>query len=237
MPGDDVRQGAVADIEHITPVLARAAIAAALHNTYDGADDGTGTSAHGLLLPPATAVPVAHPNGFLKLPLARVARDGRRLFLHIWAEGAEDAEIHDHRWDFASTVLRGALDNTVVDIAPQNQRDADGYRVVHYRPRPGGYRFAPAGDGAGHGVVVTSRRTETLAAGARYRMTASALHHARALPGTVTLIARGAPLRDHARVLARGSLSERPTAWRAVDAAERRRHLDEAYAIVAGPAR
>ncbi|MEU9609800.1 hypothetical protein [Streptomyces sp. NPDC048057] len=240
-----MRLGAAADVEHVTPVLARAALAAALHDTYDtydtyGTDDTADPAcgAHGLL-PPTTAVPVAHPNGFVKLPLARVAHDGRRLFLHIWVAGEEDAEIHDHRWDFASTVLRGTLDNTTVDIAPRHEHehrydDEGGYRVVHYRPRPGGYRFTPVGEGAGHDVVVTSRRTASLTAGARYRMTARALHHARALPGTVTLIARGAPLRDHARVLTRGPLSDRPTAWRAVDAAERRRHLSEAYAIVDG---
>ncbi|MEU5977411.1 hypothetical protein [Streptomyces sp. NPDC047315] len=256
---DDVSQGAAATVDHVTPELARAALAAALHDTYDactcgatrgdstydactcgactydGERDTTGDLSAGAhcLLPPATAVPVAHPNGFVKLPLARVARDGRRLFLHIWVAGEEDAEIHDHRWDFASTVLRGALVNTTVDVAPQIEHDdAAGYRVVHYRPRPGGYRFTPVR--ADHDVVVTSRRTATLAAGTRYRMTARTLHRARALPGTVTLIARGAPLRDHARVLTRGALPDGPMAWREVDAAERRRHLCEAYEALGG---
>lgn len=256
MSVDDVGQGAAATVEHVTPDLARAALAAALHDTYDDdcsyddctdddctddvctydgerdTTDDPSTGAH-RLLPPATAVPVAHPNGFVKLPLARVARDGRRLFLHIWVAGEEDAEIHDHRWDFASTVLRGTLVNTTIDIAPQIEHDdAAGYRIVHYRPRPGGYRFTPVR--TDHDVVVTSRRTATLAAGTRYRMTDRTLHRARALPGTVTLIARGAPLRDHARVLTRGALPDGPMAWREVDAAERRRHLNEAYEALGG---
>lgn len=170
--------------------LARSALIAALHDSYDDT-----------LLAPAIASPVAHPNGFVKLPLALVVEGSRRLFLHVWLAGEEDSQAHDHRWDFSSTVLRGTVHNSLLDITEADEPLCDGdpllgaessrspgYRVVRYEPREWGYRFDAS---CGERVVVTEHRTAKVCAGDAYGMSAFTFHRARALPGTMTLVARG----------------------------------------------
>ncbi|MFE6775676.1 hypothetical protein [Streptomyces sp. NPDC057702] len=214
----------------VTAELARAALGAALHDRYEAP-----------FRPPTAPTPIAHPNGFVKLPLAQLRTDGRRLFLHVWQAGGEDAQIHDHRWDFAATVLAGELYNTLVEIAPDappapsNPAAApaayapEAYDVVRYRPRDGGFHF-DAGDA--RRVRVTSARTHTVPAGGHYGMVADTLHRAGAAPGTLTLVARGRPVREAPRVLVRGPVTEGFRQWRYVDAAERHRHLRAALDLL-----
>ncbi|SEC09578.1 hypothetical protein SAMN06272775_6064 [Streptomyces sp. 2323.1] len=220
------------DREPVPQGLARSALIAALHDSYDVT-----------LRAPAIAAPVAHPNGFVKLPLALVAEDSRRLFLHVWLAGEEDSQAHDHRWDFSSIVLRGTVNNSLLDITEADEPLVDsaprlgtessrspGYRVVRYEPREGGYRFDAS---RRERVVVTGHRTATVCAGDTYGMSAFAFHRARALPGTMTLVARGAPVSRYARVLVRGEVSEGPRRWRQVGPSERRGYLREALDCLA----
>lgn len=51
-----------------------------------------------------------HANGFWKITLRRFS-DGSRLRLHVWTR-ALPGNIHNHRWDFSSVVLRGSLTET-----------------------------------------------------------------------------------------------------------------------------
>jgi hypothetical protein len=49
-----------------------------------------------------------HPNGFVKLRVA--SRPGSwSVRLHLWREPESESQIHSHRWDFASRVLKGSL--------------------------------------------------------------------------------------------------------------------------------
>ncbi|ANW19393.1 hypothetical protein I3J09_14950 [Streptomyces clavuligerus] len=203
--------------------LAESALRAALHGTWDGVCNGG-------LLPPRAPAAVAHPNGFVKLPLARLAHDPRRLFLHVWQDGCEDAHIHNHRWDFASTLLSGALDNTVVDITPAGPPRATDRTAVRHRPHGDGYRLDA--DGARR-VAVTAVRTTTLRAGDHYGMSARTLHRATAPPGTLTLVARGAPLHRNSLVLVDDEISGEPVRWTRVSPAERRAHLRRALGCLA----
>ncbi|MER6911347.1 hypothetical protein ABT354_06715 [Streptomyces sp. NPDC000594] len=206
-------------IPAVTPELAECAVRAALRGAYG---DG--------LLPPEAPAAVAHPNGFVKLPLARVAQDARRLFLHIWQDGAEDAHIHNHRWDFASTLLSGGLANTLVETAPTEPERPTAYRAVHHRPHGDGFRL-DATDAPW--VRVTGSRTTTLTAGDRYRMPARTLHRAAAPHGTITLVARGTPLHRTSRVLIRGEAPDEPLRWRHVGPAERGALLRRALGCLA----
>src|SRR5690348_16988125 len=55
----------------------------------------------------------SHPNGFAKIVLARTSRYGCELRLHIWqGSGRADPHVHDHPWDFAARILRGAYEAT-----------------------------------------------------------------------------------------------------------------------------
>ncbi|MEU3958268.1 hypothetical protein AB0F42_00235 [Streptomyces buecherae] len=225
-------QGPTGSPPPVTAELARAALTAALLGRFEGP-----------LRPPATRTPIAHPNGFVKLPLAQLPADGRRLFLHVWRAGGEDAQIHDHRWHFAATVLTGELYNTVVEVgpdeAPQGPDGApdprpDAYHVVRYRPRDDGFHL-DASDA--YRVRVTEARTHTVPAGGQYGMSAHTLHRAGAAPGTLTLVARGRPVREDNRVLVRGPVNGGFRRWRYVDddtgADERGRYLRAALEALA----
>ncbi|MGW2332131.1 hypothetical protein ACWC5C_41135 [Streptomyces sp. NPDC001700] len=162
----------------------------------------------------------------------RAAKNSRRFFLHIWLAGDEDTQAHDHRWDFSSTVLCGTIYNTLLDIAEVDDSllktrtsHAAGYRVIHYEPHKSGYRFDAS---VRERVIVTGHQTAVVCAGNEYSMPAFAFHRARALPGTMTLVARGVPMSRHARVLVRGEVSEEPQQWRHVGASERRGYLRDA---------
>jgi hypothetical protein len=64
---------------------------------------------------------VLHPNGFLKLTLARLAT-GYALRMHIWLDSQRDSigrgwgNIHNHRWAFNSIVLTGSYENEIYSI-------------------------------------------------------------------------------------------------------------------------
>ena len=59
-----------------------------------------------------------HPNGFTKVKLARLAGSDWSVRLHLWDPGAEDSDIHDHRWGFASYVMSGSIAERRYEIAP-----------------------------------------------------------------------------------------------------------------------
>src|SRR3954453_10050324 len=111
--------------------------------------------------------------------------DHREWRLHVWdpASCAGDPPVHDHPYDFSSTVIAGQLVNT------RYVEEADG--VEYARPR------YPPGDEAGRCTdrVRLVPRVETLAAGDRYSQSAGELHTSHQAPGTVTLI-RCSPFED-----------------------------------------
>ncbi|WP_405643910.1 hypothetical protein [Streptomyces uncialis] len=194
--------------------LAEAALRGALSDTY-----GSG------LLRPAAPEAVAHPNGFVKLPLAVAADDGSRLFLHVWLTGVGDPHVHNHRWDFASSVLSGTLHNTLVETAampPGADEEGAGLLAVRHRPCTGGFRFATTG---AQRVRVTREETVVMGRGTSYRQAARILHRVRAEPDTMTLVARGAPVRHWSDVLVSGPVHEEARRWRRVEETERRAYL------------
>ena len=102
----------------------------------------------------------------------------RTYRLHVWVpeRAVGDPPIHDHPFDFTSTVIVGELVNT------------------RYREDPGGRayvreRYTPGDEGTrATDTVRLVGESETLGAGARYRQVAHELHDSRQLPGTVTVL-------------------------------------------------
>jgi len=104
--------------------------------------------------------------------------DRREYRLHVWAPSfcVSEPPVHDHPYDFTSTVIAGELVNT------RYEEDAAGveYHRMRYLP--------PDEDARTADTVRLSGTPTTLTAGDRYSQRAHELHDSRQLPGTVTII-------------------------------------------------
>ncbi|MEU1853401.1 hypothetical protein ABZ499_30090 [Streptomyces sp. NPDC019990] len=115
---------------------------------------------------------VWHPNGFAKIVL--LAAPDYRLRLHAWRGAAVAApevqeNVHNHRWDFATTIVAGAYWHQEFRAA----EDGDaffGYRYVAAGDRRS-YRLTPVGARALRRVFAAR-----LPQGARYTMSSEVLH-------------------------------------------------------------
>ena len=104
--------------------------------------------------------------------------DARTYRLHIWDPSGTDGDppIHDHPYDFTSTVIAGELTNG------RYAEDPAGEEYVRFR-------YAPADQEQRRADVVRlSATTEVLGAGASYSQRAEELHASWQRPGTVTVI-------------------------------------------------
>lgn len=107
--------------------------------------------------------------------------DGAREYrLHVWDASSSVGEppIHDHPFDFTSTVVAGEMTNTRYEEDPLGLE----YCRVRYTP--------PNEDDRRSDTVRLSGTATTIAAGGRYHQLARELHDSRQLPGTVTIIRR-----------------------------------------------
>ncbi len=102
----------------------------------------------------------------------------RSYRLHVWnPDGAVgEPPIHDHPFDFTSTVVVGELVNT------RYVEDSNGAEYVRERYVPG------REDDRRVDTVRLLGTSETLRAGTRYRQLAHELHDSRQIPGTVTVL-------------------------------------------------
>ncbi len=120
-----------------------------------------------------------HPWRIQGIGLLALRLDDRREHrLHVWDPDAftGDPPIHDHPYDFTSTVVVGELTNTrYVEAA-----DGDEYRRETYSPGDEDIRRTDT-------VRLTGSAT-THGPGDRYRQLADELHDSRQASGTVTLI-------------------------------------------------
>ncbi|MFD8395996.1 hypothetical protein ACFV2N_44100 [Streptomyces sp. NPDC059680] len=189
----------------------------------------------GDLLPPSEPQAIIHPNGFVKLPLARTGDGSTRLFLHVWRAESMDADVHDHRWAFSSVVLRGELFHTVMDVAvtsgsaemeEESKSFADAFPVARYYSDGHTHRFDMSHN---ERAVVNDRRRYAFSAGRSYDMEAFVFHRAHALAGAMTFVARRLPERPCSRLLMEGSSRPRVTQrWCRLGAAEKRQQLRDA---------
>ena len=106
--------------------------------------------------------------------------DRREYRLHVWDASYSVGEppVHDHPFDFTSTVIAGEMTNTRYEEDPSGVE----YRRVRYRP--------PNEDARATDTVRLSGTATTFTAGRQYSQLAHELHDSRQLPGTVTIIRR-----------------------------------------------
>ena len=106
--------------------------------------------------------------------------DEREYRLHVWdpSSGAGEPPIHDHPFDFTSTVIAGEMTNTRYREDPLGVE----YRRVRYTP--------PNEDDRSRDTVRLAGTATTITAGGQYHQLAHELHDSRQLPGTVTIIRR-----------------------------------------------
>jgi hypothetical protein len=104
--------------------------------------------------------------------------DRREYRLHVWDSSRYVGEppVHDHPYDFASTVIVGELTNV------RYVEDPAGGEYVRFRYSPG------AEDERQSDTVKLSATPTTFTEGGQYAQTADQLHASLQLPGTVTAI-------------------------------------------------
>ena len=102
----------------------------------------------------------------------------RECRLHVWnpVDEERDPPIHDHPYDFTSTIIAGELRNT------RYEEDPSGDEYVRFRYSPG-FEDLRRLD-----TVRLSATTATLTEGQEYRQLAPELHASAQLAGTVTVI-------------------------------------------------
>ena len=104
--------------------------------------------------------------------------DHRKYRLHVWEPhyGVGEPPVHDHPYDFVSTVIAGQITNTrYEETASGNQ-----YSRVRYSTSDDGVRRTD--------TVRLSATSATLTEGDQYAQFAHELHDSRQEPGTVTII-------------------------------------------------
>ncbi|MDO7883431.1 hypothetical protein [Antiquaquibacter soli] len=146
-----------------------------------------------------------HENGFEKLTLGVDPATGALIRAHFWSrvdsesDAATVGNLHNHRWDFASLVLRGEL-----RIATYVESSAgEDYYYYRYWPERGDeLEFIGVTRLARYAIV-------SLGAGSEYDEPAEEIHHAspRAGVDTVTVMARSPGQKTFADVY---SLRARP---------------------------
>lgn len=104
--------------------------------------------------------------------------EGRQYRLHVWdpTDCVDEPPIHDHPYDFTSTIIVGELTN----IRYEETTAGEEYTRLRYTP--------PAEDLRPSDRVRLSSTQTTFTGGDRYRQLAPELHASRQLPGTVTVI-------------------------------------------------
>jgi hypothetical protein len=137
-----------------------------------------------------------HPNGFLKLILAR-SSTGSTLRIHSWQQQKQqsipaglDTDIHSHRWPFVSFVIAGALDIHEFTETPQA---GDEYSKYICAPNQSGqYKLKLLG------LARLSRyKTQRLDVGKYYSIDTNILHQVfNRSQETVTIVIQGLPNRS-----------------------------------------
>lgn len=130
--------------------------------------------------------------GMLRLYLSPTVR------LHVWCRelavpGVAQSSVHDHPWDFKSTVIAGRMDNIVYVKDPAGEYDFNEQAII----------CGPGGCSIGDPVPVKLRIAvhESGGAESEYHMRAHEIHRSLPSDGCVTLIERNPAARDKDKAL------------------------------------
>ena len=114
-----------------------------------------------------------------ELGLLGLRLDDRREYrLHVWDPGRRlgGPVVHDHPYDFVSTIVVGELTNA------RYEEDPTGVKYKRDRYRPGNEELRTTD------FIQLAPRAETYREGGEYAQLAQELHDSQQLPGTVTII-------------------------------------------------
>lgn len=128
-----------------------------------------------------TNMPTMHPNGFVQYPLNEDYR------LHIWAPGMPPGQlvhtpIHDHTFDFESTVIIGKLEQISYKVARQYFTHSD-EETSHWL-----WGAADILQPVSGGVELEREERLVLAPGSVYRFPAGKFHESHGIGFTVTIM-------------------------------------------------
>lgn len=134
--------------------------------------------------------------GFIQLKIDETTR------MHFWhpdLDGSDfEEEVHDHRYDFTSTVLVGELTNEVYQFVPDvSHRAKHEMAFVSCEPGHDGTNNSPPMGATGH---LIHGGTYTMVAGSRYTFLNHVFHRVRA-QRAVTLLERSPKISQYARVV------------------------------------
>lgn len=143
------------------------------------------------------AIPHYFGLGFIQLKID----DERRL--HFWVPDwpvipGSEIEIHNHRYEFTSTILRGALDQVVYRIPKLEPAPFEGAMEVAEVSCKPGISEAPQVVGF---AVPEIKGAYRIGAGSHYSLSPDDFHVATSIGSTITEVRRGPVVRDKARVI------------------------------------
>ncbi len=146
-----------------------------------------------------------HAFGFAKLVL--LEQPGAfKLRLHDWPRGADESDIHDHRWSFGSKVLRGGYHFEEYALAR-----GDAWHCYRYLPTRGRGHFEL--EGLGTRDVQLMRRGR-VSEGAVYCLGSQTPHRVRAHASepTLSLVLQGPDVKESTVVLTKSARVAQPAA-------------------------
>jgi hypothetical protein len=79
-----------------------------------------------------------HPNGFTKIRLVTLPESGWVVRLHVWDQMSSDRDIHCHKWNFASRILIGSLNEKIYRVVDEPAGQWSKFRCSSER---GSYSF------------------------------------------------------------------------------------------------
>lgn len=115
-----------------------------------------------------------HDNGFMKLTLFDTADRSFRIRLHIWNTDVKEFNIHDHRYDFCSLIISGAIENQRWHLSDLGTS----VKLFQYNPRNKNDEYQLERKGQ---AFLEPQAPEILRAGDWYRMDSNELHTAKAI--------------------------------------------------------
>jgi hypothetical protein len=145
-----------------------------------------------------------HDNGFNKVVIGTSSRTGLKLVLHSWSldQADDDDNIHNHRWDFASVVIRGMLCSEIYSLRPEGVSEV--YSSFSYSSPAGWEKYSFRESGL---VSASSQALLRFSVASTYSWGHEIFHRAYAeeAPSTATIVVQGPPAQTSTLVLLRGA--------------------------------